>query len=362
LKQPRADVAAANAAVMTTLNGYDRREVAPTCPPRTAFAEGTCVGAPAPDGQCPPRSLRDRGRCVAAPAWPDSARLRTANALMLGKATGGMIAPAYAALLHDKYAAEVFRNASLADVNGWVGERTEGKIPKLLDALDPRAPAVILNAVYFKAAWRVPFSKGATAPGEFNLSATQKVQVPMMRLHAGLATQGGQGYRAIRLPYNVAALSMTIVLPDAIDGLDDVLQRLSAKDRSDLFVALKSQAERPVMVELPRFKTSFRASLGDALRRLGMTKAFDLEQADFSGMTARPPSEAPLAIGDVVHQAVIDVTEAGTEAAAATAIAMATASFQPKLEVFTVDRPFLFFITDDATGAVLFQGLIVDPR
>ena len=93
-----------------------------------------------------------------------------------------------------------------------------------------------------------------------------------------------------------------------------------------------------------------------------MRRAFDLRQADFSGMTARPPREAPLAINEVVHRAVIDVTEEGTEAAAATAITMMAASARPIAEAFTVDRPFLFYIVDDASGAILFQGRISDPR
>jgi serpin B len=93
-----------------------------------------------------------------------------------------------------------------------------------------------------------------------------------------------------------------------------------------------------------------------------MRRAFDLRQADFSGMTARPPREAPLALNEVVHRAVIDVTEEGTEAAAATAITMMAASARPAAESFVVDRPFLFYIVDDATGAILFQGRISDPR
>ncbi len=281
---------------------------------------------------------------------------------MLGRGKGNLIAPDYITLLKDKFAAQVFRNTGLAEVNDWVSARTEGKIPRLLDRLDPSAPAVIVNAVYFKAAWRVPFSKSATALSDFNLTTIWKVPVPTMRLRSGFALRQGPGYRAIRLPYNVPELSMVVVLPEEIDGLPRVMQRLTAKELSELFAALHADSERPVAVALPRFKTVFRASLGEAFRELGMKRAFDLKQADFSGMTARPSGEAQIAIQDVIHQAMIDVTEAGTEAAAATAIAMATASLEPKLEQFTVDRPFLFFITDDVTGAILFQGRIVDPR
>ena len=92
----------------------------------------------------------------------------------------------------------------------------------------------------------------------------------------------------------------------------------------------------------------------------GMKRAFDASRADFSGMTGR--AQAQLAISDVVHRAVIDVTEEGTEAAAATAVAMMAASMPAKIEPFVVDRPFLFYITDETTGAILFQGRVSDPR
>jgi serine protease inhibitor len=97
----------------------------------------------------------------------------------------------------------------------------------------------------------------------------------------------------------------------------------------------------------------------------GMVRAFDPKTADFSGMTGRPPSEVPMHIGQIVHRAIIDVMEDGTEAAAATAVAMLArvgGATPAKPEVFRVDRPFLFYIVDDATGAILFQGRIVDPR
>jgi serpin B len=96
-----------------------------------------------------------------------------------------------------------------------------------------------------------------------------------------------------------------------------------------------------------------------------MVRAFDAEQADFSGMTGRPPSEAPFAIGEIEHRAVIDVMEDGTEAAAATAITFRFSGgtrMGLRQEAFRVDRPFLFYVVDDATDAVLFQGRIVDPR
>jgi serpin B len=155
--------------------------------------------------------------CVTAPTYPPSAKLAVADALMLTR-HGGLVAKSYEALVKDKYAAEVFQNATIGDVNGWVNRKTEGKIDQILDRLDPDSAAVLLNAVYFKAKWAAVFSKDATKDEAFNLTSSQKVPVAMMHKIAIYKLVARPGYRAIRLPYNVGALGMIIVLPDAIDG------------------------------------------------------------------------------------------------------------------------------------------------
>jgi serpin B len=158
---------------------------------------------------------------------------------------------------------------------------------------------------------------------------------------------------------------MIIVLPDAVDGLDEVSRRIDAEELSQMLAALRSSnASKRFDLALPRFKTGFKAELASLFQQAGMIRAFDLANADFSGVTGRPPSEAPLAIGQIVHRAVIDVMEDGTEAAAVTAITFRTTGGGEVLrqEVFRVDRPFLFYVVDDTTGAILFQGRIVDPR
>jgi serpin B len=116
---------------------------------------------------------------------------------------------------------------------------------------------------------------------------------------------------------------------------------------------------------MPRFKASFMASLVEQFRQLGMHAAFDRQAADFSGITGRPPAQGRLSIGQIVHRAVIEVMEEGTEAAAATAVEMAVTAAAPRPEQpepFVVDHPFLFLIVDHASGAVLFAGRITDPR
>jgi serpin B len=357
----RPDIDAANAAVLGILNGYDKSAVPPpTCPAGMRLNDRRCEAGPGANGLCQFPAQREGGLCITAPTYPPSAKLSVADALML-TGHGGFVAESYEALLRDKYAAEVFRNATLADVNGWVSRKTQGKIDKILDQL--ASDAVLLNAVYFKARWASVFSKDATKDEPFNMTPAQKVSVPMMRQVGTFNTVARTGYRAVRLPYEVRALGMVIVLPDVLDGLGDVSRRIGAEELSQMFAALRSSESKRVDLTVPRFKTEFKAELVKPFEQAGMVRAFNLKEADFSGMTGRPPSEAPLAIGQILHRAVIDVMEDGTEAAAATAVVMlATGAPPPRLEVFRVDRPFLFYVVDDATGAILFQGRIVDPR
>ena len=205
-----------------------------------------------------------------------------------------------------KFGAEIFHDAGLDDVNAWVKRKTEGKIERILDTLDHSAAAVILNAVYFKAKWAAVFAKAATMDEAFSLSQQKKIRVPTMRRNGSYALVVQPLYRALRLPYEVGQIGMIIVLPNDVAGLDAVSRRFEADEWTQLASALQRRdATKPTDLALPRFKASFDANLVPDFRALGMVRAFDLKQADFSGMTGRPPSQVPLAIGTIVHRAIL---------------------------------------------------------
>jgi serpin B len=174
-----------------------------------------------------------------------------------------------------------------------------------------------------------------------------------------------EGYRAIRLPYAVRSLAMVIALPNEVDGVGDVARRLDHDELAQMLAALRKEVPRPVVLTLPRFKTEYGANLKGVFQKLGMTLPFDGGRSDFSGLTGQSPQLAPTYIDQIVHKAVIEVSEESTEAAAATSIGIRITSVAPKpvepLQ-FRVDRPFLYYLVDDTTGAVLFQGRVVDPR
>jgi serpin B len=302
---------------------------------------------------------------------PEGFRLRLANALVLTQ-HGDAVAKSYRDLLADNFAAEIFEG-DVARVNQWVAQKTEGKIERVLADLPQDDTAVLVNAVYFKAPWAEAFKSTSTHDGRFFLSEESRssamegdgIDVKMMHAVRDFVIVQGVGYRAARLPYKPSTLGMIIVLPDTVEGLDYIGALdavLSVFDTAELG-RLCAEFERGTPSEfplwLPRFRVRSEASLKPALQRAGMTLAFDWTRADFSGMTERPPSEIPVAISDVVHCALIEVSEEGTEAAGATLVSFHIGGAPPS---FIVDRPFLFFIVDDATGAILFQGRIVDPR
>ncbi len=350
----REQIDAANGGIAAILNGYDKSAIVPECPPGTTLKGNRC--------ECPPGST---GRCFASAATrPPSAKLLTANALMLTK-YGDQVSKEYAALLKNRYNAEVFDNATLATINGWVSRKTEGKIDKILEQLDPRSAGVLLNAVYFKSRWAAPFLARVTRDESFSLSQTQRVRLPTMQQTGSFAVTARQGYRALRMPYEVANLAMVIVLPNEVDGLASVSARIDAKELSEVFTALRGPTKL-VTLSLPRFKTEYQASLIPAFQQAGLKLAFDQERADFSGITGKPVPPVLLYISQIAHRALIEVTEDGTEAAAATAIEFAVTAAapaqRPNPELFNVDRPFQFYIVEDTTGAILFAGRITDPR
>jgi len=364
LGMPRAAMEAANASALAILNGYDKSAVPPECPAGMSLDGRMCKGPRTAQGGCPIPMRADGSQCAGPSKFPPSAKLAIANALMLTKAgAGGVVSPDYVALLKDKYAAEVFKDAQLADVNAWVNRKTEGKIDKILDRLDPSAPAVLLNAVYFKAAWLSTFKKPNTKDEDFNLSPSAKVQVPTMHQTGSYAVMMYPGFRAIRLPYVVRSLGMVVVVPERVDGVRELGQRLDAEGVSKLLADVQRAPFKRVELALPRFKATYKAELVGPFQQAGLTLPFDRARADFSGMTGKPSGKDGLMIGQIVHRAVIEVEEEGTEAAAATAIVMVpTAAMPVTPEPFRVDRPFLIYLVDDLTGAILFQGRISDPR
>ena len=291
----------------------------------------------------------------------EDASIAIANALHL-TARGDLVSEAYRTLLASDFDAEVFAGSSLADVNSWVRAKTHGKIDSILDQLDPLSVAVLLNAIDFKASWQSVFDTDATRAASFHMSAADIVQVPMMHRTLSLRTLDMGTYTALALPYAGGNLEMIIAVPKAWGGAGNVPLALSAAEYASLLDMLDAVEPERIRLSLPKFSFDFGAGLIPALRSMGLSAPFDPDFADFTGMSA--DKSVPLYISQAKHKAMIEVNEAGTEAAAVTAVEVAVAAIMDQTEPreIRVDRPFLFAIADRASSALLFVGRLSDPR
>ena len=242
-------------------------------------------------------------------------------------------------------------------INDLIAEQTAGKITNLLgrDAVSAATRLVLANAVYLKAAWTFPFPVRATADAPFypGDAGGAPLSAATMRLTSDLAYLRADGYQAVLLPYKESRLAMAVVLPEA--GPPAALAPRLARGLAALLTGATRQS---VALSLPKFRQRAGFGLIPVLQQLGVQDTFT-SAADFSGIT----SAARLLIGAVVHQAYIDVDEQGTEAAAATAVTMRPMALRrgPEPVRMIVDRPFLFAITDTATGLPLFLGQVTRP-
>lgn len=301
-----------------------------------------------------------------------------------------------------------FRNQPAAErlrINGWVEEQTERRIKDLIpeSGITKETRLVLVNAIYFKGEWSMPFKERDTQVREFTLAGAGKVAVPTLLApkldsaryaafnadgsyfdtparrdchhlggaHSVDAYPDSGGFQIVELDYKGGEISMVVVVPNHHARLPELEEKLTGKN---LAAWLGRLQRRPVAVFLPKFKVETSYSLGDfiqpkALQKMGMTRAFKdprlPDGAEFDGMTrSRSPADK-LYISLVVHKAFVEVDEKGTEAAAATAVVMAQpvsgrvdCRFTPQVRA---DRPFVYFIRHRGTGTLLFLGRMMNP-
>jgi len=255
-------------------------------------------------------------------------------------------------------------DASRLTINAWVASQTNNEIQDLLpsDSIDSGTTLVLTDAVYFNAAWHI-FDQSNSQDDTFTRLDGSTVTAKFMEADGGnLPAAQGTNFVAVSLPYGDPnlpyadqTLSLVVVLPDP-GQFTEVESSLNATALTTLVAGLTTQ---PVGLFLPRFKIETGTSLKETLTALGMTSAFT-SAADFSGMDGTQG----LSISDVIHKAFINVGEKGTEAAASTAVIMGGTSgsyVSPSQLIVNADRPFLYFLRDQPTGAILFMGRVLDP-
>ena len=243
-------------------------------------------------------------------------------------------------------------------INTWIEQQTNGMIQDMLGqgAISEATRSVLANAIYFNAQWAHPFKATNTHDRVFTLESGEQIDVPTMYLREQLRYTQQDGFQVLELPYEGEKLSMVLLLPQEDTSLND----LGGDTLTEVNNWLAQGAEKQdVIVRLPKFKTEVSSSLTELLKGMGMSDAFNTGVADFSGMA----NGGDLCIDDVLHNAMVEVDEEGTEAAAVTvAISLGCAPGTSSQSIeFTADHPFHFYIRDNETGAMLFMGRMNDP-
>ncbi len=240
-------------------------------------------------------------------------------------------------------------------INGWVAEQTEGRIQELIGrgAPTPLTRLILTSAVHFKAAWSCPFPEARTERRPFRPVVGQDVVVDMMRVVGLFRLAVQNGVKVLTMPYRGGCASMVVILPDAAGGLDAAEAQLNV---GALDIWERAGETMRVDVTLPRFEAGSSLDLKDVLATLGMRRAFEPATAELGGITPDP-----LFVGDVLHRSFIRVDEAGTEAAAATAVLAPRGRPAAAAVPFVADHPFLYLIREDPGGRILFMGRMADP-
>ena len=249
---------------------------------------------------------------------------------------------------------------SRVTINNWIEEQTNKKIRNLIPEgmLNNQTRLVITNAIYFKGSWAKQFDKKDTQEKDFRVTSGETVKVKMMSLageDARFNYTENEELQILELPYAGETLSMLILLPRK-SNLDSLEKSLNVEKLSAWRNSLSMEQ---VEISLPRFKFETKYFMASTLKEMGMSTAFSGD-ADFSGMTGGKD----VYIDEVIHQAYVEVNEEGTEAAAATAVAMITSSMveEPSpIKIFNADHPFIFVIQEKETGNILFLGRVTNP-
>jgi serpin B len=241
-------------------------------------------------------------------------------------------------------------------INGWVDEKTHGRIEEIIDNIPSDAIMYLINAIYFKGIWQYEFDKSKTSEGPFDLNdGGSTVTVNFMKQSTSLSVMHNELFSMVELPYGRGNYSMDVLLPNQGFTTDDIVNSLTAENWNNWIMGMSL---RNVDLVFPRFTFEYKNELKSELTAMGMGLAFT-DDANFSGITG----QGNLKISRVIHKSFVEVNEEGTEAAAVTAVEMVLTSGGGSGSnlLFQVDRPFLFAIRETTTGAILFIGRVQNP-
>ncbi|AFK03096.1 proteinase inhibitor I4 serpin [Emticicia oligotrophica DSM 17448] len=249
------------------------------------------------------------------------------------------------------YAEDFENTATVGKINNWASDNTNGKIKKVLDKIEPAHVMFLMNALYFKGDWKIPFKTANTHEENF-AGTTGTNSVKMMSMTEKLKYTKRPNYQALELAYGDGNYVMTIVLPEGKTSVGEVINTMSVSEWKNLNASL---TEQKVIVGLPKFTIEYETNLNNVLANMGMKTMFT-DAADLSKI-AQPAGK--LKVGFVKQNTFVAVDEKGTEAAAVTTIGIELTSM-PILPEFICNKPFAFFISEKQSNTILFAGKIVN--
>jgi len=242
------------------------------------------------------------------------------------------------------------KSSSIDEINNWVDTNTEHRIQKVIDSIDPNAQMYLINTIYFKADWLMEFAKDSNLQGVFH--SDTDIDVTMMHMSESMPYVENTEYQAVQLNYKDQKTSMLIVL-----GKNSEIPITSNSQYNQL---VKGFQNTSVDLTMPKVNITTEESLAQTLQTLGLTKAFDPNQADFSALS-KTALDRQLYIMDVLHKATLTIDEKGTEAAAATTVIVGVTSMPLNQAVLVIDHPYQLFIIDNESKLILFSGFITNP-
>lgn len=284
--------------------------------------------------------------------------LKVFNAIWLDKRL--KVEEGYRKSVSDKYFSDFklteFTNteAAVSDINRWVSEKTNRRINEIVSAanINSGTKLLISSTIYFKGEWLNKFKKQKTISAPFFTSVENQYKVDFMNMAESLQYFENAKYQFISKPYRDSDLSFCIILTKKLFDIEEIEKKM---DNDFLKEILDSTYSAKISLSIPKLKLESSYELSDALKNIGLKSAFTSE-ADFSGIT----KEAPLMLGQVLHKTLFELDEEKTEAAAATA-AVVRITGLPSYKVFKADHPFVFFVIDNRSRAIIFMGRYIKP-
>lgn len=264
----------------------------------------------------------------------------------------------FQSVLKNSFESEVtglpFDNAAKDRINKWASDKTNGKIKKVLDQIQPQHVMFLLNALYFKGDWQTRFDPKKTQDAPFRLENGQSKNVKMMYAESDFKVGSGSNYDAVRLPYANGQFNMTLLIPKGQSTVDEVLKGITGEGWSGLNSGM---AKRGITVGLPKFTLDYSAPLKETLQGMGIKRAFE-DRAQLGKIN----KAAELYVDFVKQDAYLGIDEQGTEAAAVTTIGIGLTSAGPEPPRFICDRPFGLVISENTSNTILFMGRIKNPE